>query len=360
MADRAKKIASLSAWWVAESPEQSLRELPLLDLEEHHQILVGWNQTAAECPRDTPIHRLVLRSAESEPERVAIEDGDLEITYGELQERACQLAACLRSLGVGPQSRVGSCPEQSADLGVAMLGILAAGGVYVPLDPGGPQERLAFMMEDAVVTTVITEERFLPKLPAGLSERGITALSVGERAARAEALESAESSGDGLAYVLYTSGSKGRPKGIGVPYHAIARLVPGTDYVELAADDRIAQVSNSSFDAATFEIWGALIHGTHLVGERRLVPYLVLAGPSPLLSAELRAFLRESLPKVMVPAAFVPLERLPLAPNGKLDRRALSAPEWARGAPYTAPRNEVEEILAGLWAEVQEERRSDA
>ncbi|HSF42888.1 MAG TPA: amino acid adenylation domain-containing protein, partial [Thermoanaerobaculia bacterium] len=253
----------------AARPESRLSELPLLEEAERRQILLDWNRTAAEYPRDTPVHRLVLRWAESEPARVAIEDGDREITYGELAERAGRLAARLRSLGVGPESRVGFCLERSADLGVAMLGILAAGGAYVPLDPGYPQERLAFMLEDAAVAAVITEERLLPKLPAGLSGRGIAVLSLGEAPARGAALESAVVSGDGLAYVLYTSGSTGRPKGVGVPHRAIARLVLGTDYVGLSPEDRIAQVSNSSFDAATFEVWGALVHGARLVGVNR-------------------------------------------------------------------------------------------
>ena len=253
----------------AERPDESVGDLPLLDPEERQQILTDWNRTAAGYPRDTPVHQLVLSQAEREPEREAIEDGDLTVTYGELRERAGHLAAHLRSLGVGPESRVGFCLERSADLGVAMLGILAAGGAYVPLDPGYPEERLAFMVEDAAVTAVISEERLLPKLPAGLSERGIAVLSVPARSARAGAFEPAPVSGDGLAYVLYTSGSTGRPKGVGVSHRAIARLVVGTDYVELTPEDRIAQVSNSSFDAATFEIWGALIHGARLVGVER-------------------------------------------------------------------------------------------
>ncbi|HSF38309.1 MAG TPA: amino acid adenylation domain-containing protein, partial [Thermoanaerobaculia bacterium] len=253
----------------AEHPDESVWDLPLLEEAERRQILLDWNQTAAGYPRDTPVHQLVLRWAESEPERVAIEDGDLELTYGELRERAGQLAARLRSLEVGPESRVGFCLERSADLGVAMLGILAAGGAYVPLDPGYPEERLAFMVEDAALAAVITEERLLPKLPAGLSQRGVAVLSVGERSAQAEAQSWAAVSGDGLAYVLYTSGSTGKPKGVGGPHRAIARLVLGTDYIELTAEDRVAQVSNSSFDAATFEVWGALVNGACLVGVDR-------------------------------------------------------------------------------------------
>jgi amino acid adenylation domain-containing protein len=147
-----------------------------------------------------------------------------------------------------------------------MLGILKAGGAYVPLDPAYPQERLSFMLSDAQVSVLLTQEALM----GGLSHLQVKTICL-DADWEAIAVESKESlsspvDGDSLAYVIYTSGSTGQPKGVMVTHRAVNRLVLNTNYVQLTSGDRIAQASNASFDAATFEIWGALLNGAILVG----------------------------------------------------------------------------------------------
>ncbi|HVR98194.1 MAG TPA: amino acid adenylation domain-containing protein, partial [Thermoanaerobaculia bacterium] len=168
------------------------------------------------------------------------------LTYGELNRRANRLAHGLRRRGVGLEVPVAVQIERSADFVVAVLAILKAGGVYVPLDPGYPAERLAFLREDCGARIVLTAP-------------DLSALSY----------ESEEDPGvavppEGLAYVIYTSGSTGRPKGVEVNHRAIVRLAWRPEYVPVTAADRVTQLSNVSFDAATFEIWGALLNGATL------------------------------------------------------------------------------------------------
>jgi amino acid adenylation domain-containing protein len=149
---------------------------------------------------------------------------------------------------------------------VGLLGILKAGGAYVPLDPAYPQERLAFMLADAQVPVLLTQQRLVGRLPQYTGR--VVYLDTDRVALSRESQENPTSRvrAENLAYVIYTSGSTGRPKGVAVPHRAINRLVFNTNYVQLEPDDRVAQASNVSFDAATFEIWGALLQGAQLIG----------------------------------------------------------------------------------------------
>src|SRR6266545_1748931 len=164
-----------------------------------------------------------------------------------------RLARHLASLEVERGARVGVAMERSAELVVAFLGVLKAGAAYVPLDPGYPEDRLAFMREDSGVAVVLT--------PGWRPSPG----EEGWRSGR-------EAGGEDLAYILYTSGSTGRPKGVAVPHRAVVRLVRETNYLALAPGDRLAFNANPSFDAATFEIWATLLSGAALV----VVPQEVL------------------------------------------------------------------------------------
>ncbi len=190
--------------------------------------------------------------------------GKEQISYAELNRRANQLAHYLRGHGVGLETRVGVLLERSVEFIVALLGILKAGGAYVPLDRAYPKQRLQFMLEDAGVRLLLTshdqpevttEETEIVYLDSGAE------MFAGESGDNPEIVTRAEN----LAYVMYTSGSTGQPKGVGVTHRAINRLVRNTNYVQFHSSDRIAQGSNASFDAATFEIWGALLNGACLV-----------------------------------------------------------------------------------------------
>jgi len=250
---------------VVANPELHLWELPLLTEAQKQQQLVDWNDTQAEYPEQC-IQELFEAQVAQSAQAVALVFGEEEISFGELNRRANQLAHYLRQQGIGPEVLVGISLDRSVDLVVGLLAIIKAGGAYVPLDPQYPLERLAFMIEDAGLTVLLTRELLSTALPPSAA-----AVVCVDRDAGVIAEQSCEnplllSHPDDLAYVIYTSGSTGIPKGVSVPHRGVVRLVWNTNYVELNNTSRIAQASNASFDALTFELWGALLHGGQLVG----------------------------------------------------------------------------------------------
>ena len=251
---------------IAANPEARLSELPLLTKEEQEQFR-EWNQTSSEYERDQCVQQLVEMAVARQPEAVAVSYGAKQINYRELNTRANQLAHYLRRRGIGPDARVGVLVDRSVELNVALLGILKAGGTYVPLDGGYPAQRLRFMLEDAEVGLLLTQHGQQEVVTEGEATE-VVYLDEEWEQFKSESRENPAvvTKAENLAYVMYTSGSTGQPKGVGVTHRAINRLVRNTNYVQLEESDRVAQVSNVSFDAATFEIWGALLHGAQLVG----------------------------------------------------------------------------------------------
>ena len=146
-------------------PETAIGELPLLTEAERQQILVDWNDTAAEYPRDKCIHQLFEEQAARTPDAVAVEYEEEQLTYRQLNERSNQLAHYLRKLGVEQETLVGICVERSLEMVVGILGILKAGGAYVPMDPAYPKDRIAYMLEDSAAPVVLTQERLWAGLP---------------------------------------------------------------------------------------------------------------------------------------------------------------------------------------------------
>jgi amino acid adenylation domain-containing protein len=246
-------------------PGQPISDLPLLTKAERQQLLVEWNDSRTDYPRDSCIYELFEEQVERTPDAVAVVFGGIQITYMQLNARANQLAHQLRDLGVGPDVLVGICMKRSVEMVVGLLGILKAGGAYVPLDPEYPQERMAFMLSDTQVPVLLTQEGLAKELPK--HETKVICLDAEREtiARQSEANMPSPATAENLAYVNYTSGSTGRPKGICIPHRSVNRLVFNTNYVKLTPSDRIAQASTCSFDAATFEIWGALLQGARLV-----------------------------------------------------------------------------------------------
>src|ERR1700728_2998012 len=249
--------------------EQVVDGLSILPDEERQQVVQEWNRTEAEIPRGC-VHELLEEQVERTPEAVALDYEGLQLTYAELNRRANRRAQYLRGRGVGAETRVGVCLERSLEMVVTMLGILKAGGVYVPLDAEYPGERLEWMMEDAAIGMVVTERRLVDELPVGATQWVPVVCVDGEDGGLAAAEESAaenvgvEVDGGQLAYVMYTSGSTGKPKGVMVTHGNVVRLVRNTNYVRFGPEKVIAHVSNVMFDASTFEIWGALLNGGRL------------------------------------------------------------------------------------------------
>jgi amino acid adenylation domain-containing protein len=240
-------------------------------------VLDDWNGTKTAWPAESCVHRLFEAQAARTPDAVAVVWRGEEMSYQTLASRAAGLAAVLREHGVGPEVRVAVWLERSVDLVIALAAVLEAGGAYVPLDPAYPATRVAWMLDDAEVSVIVTDTRLRDRLPSSSAAMiDVAARSPSPETPSPEPRESP----DQLAYVMYTSGSTGTPKGVMVPHRAITRLVLETNYVSLGPGSRIAQGSNASFDAATFEIWGALLTGGTLVGIERetlLAPHALAA-----------------------------------------------------------------------------------
>jgi amino acid adenylation domain-containing protein len=250
---------------IVANPERPIAHLIILTEREKHQLLIEWNDTGREYPSDKSIHRLFEEQVERTPEATAVVFEDRQLSYRELNRRSNQLARYLKRLGVGPDVPVGICMERSEEMIVAMIGVLKAGGAYVPLDPSYPKERLAFMLQDCDAPVLISQHEFL----SSFTDCRAKIISLDRDWKRIDQEHQGnlieENSADPLAYVIYTSGSTGQPKGVAVSHRAVNRLVINTDYVELTSAHVIAQAANVSFDAATFEIWGALLNGARLV-----------------------------------------------------------------------------------------------
>ena len=248
---------------IVANPDTHLGTLPLLNPEEQLELLQHWSENHSNYPAAC-IHQLFEAQVEQRPTAVALQFGERQFTYQELNQGSNQLARYLQRLGIGSQP-VGICLEQSAEAIAAMLAVLKAGGAYVPLDPSYPPERLHFMLEDAGIALVLTQADWANSFPSTIC------LEQTWDAIAEESDENLSTSGtaEQLAYVIYTSGSTGTPKGVMVPHRAVNRLVCATNYVQIEPSDRVAQVANLAFDAATFEVWGALLNGAQLIGFER-------------------------------------------------------------------------------------------
>jgi amino acid adenylation domain-containing protein/FkbH-like protein len=262
---------------IVANPEQRISELPLLGPSERHQLLDEWNRTAVDYPRNKTVARLFAEQVERTPDAVAVELQETRLTYRQFNERANQLAQHLQSLGVAPDVLVAVALERSVDFIVALVAILKAGGAYVALDPLHPEERLGLTLEEARPRVLLTTVEFRNRFAA--TEGKFTTLCLDELAPtlaeRSKTNPPNEASAAHLAYVCFTSGSTGGPKGVCIPHRAVVRLVWNTDYLQLGPDDVVAQLSNCAFDAATFEIWGALLNGARL----QIFPAQLLLAP---------------------------------------------------------------------------------
>ena len=564
---------------IVSNPEQCISDLPLLSEAERHQLLVDWNNTRVEYPKDLCIHQLFEAQAEHTPDAVAVVFEGKQFTYRELNRRANQLAHYLQSMGVGTEVLVGIAVERSIEMVVGLYGILKAGGAYLPIDPTYPSERIAYMLENAQAPILLTQANLLDKLPPHKAQV-ICLDAEWDNLIAGQSMETPEckATPENLAYTIYTSGSTGTPKGVMNAHHGILnRLLWMQEAYQLDAADCILQKTPFSFDVSVWEFFWPLMFGARLVvarpeghkdndylvqiiiekkittihfvpsmlqlfleakdvkkcnslrqvicsgealpldlqnrfftrldaklhnlygpteaavdvtywecrresdlrtvpigrpiantqlyildrcmqpvpiglsgelhiggvqvargyvnqpdltaekfipdpfndnpdarlyktgdlarylpdgnieysgrldhqvkvrgfrielgeiesvlsqhpvvheavvlaredvpDDKRLVAYIVSNQQSPLSIKELRNFLKEKLPEYMVPAAFVPLETLPLTSNGKVDRRALPAPESERQSEeaYVAPQNELEKIIAGIWQEL--------
>jgi non-ribosomal peptide synthetase component F len=221
--------------------------------------LARWDGFSIDYPKDRCLHELVEEQAEHTPEAVAVVFESTQLTYRQLNERANQLAHHLQELGVGPDTLVGICLERSLEMVVGLLAILKAGGAYLPLDPGYPKERLAFMVNDSGAAVFLTQQGLRDQLQVENPNCQILCLDTewGTIARSPTRDPISGVSPENLAYVIYTSGSTGLPRGVSVPHSAVVRLVCKTSYVSLGATDVFLQFAPLSFDAPRSKYGGA-------------------------------------------------------------------------------------------------------
>ena len=261
---------------IVAQPEQHIAALPLLTQAERQQLLVEWNDTARAYPAAECMHELFAAQVARTPDAVAAIAGAEQLTYAALNQRADQLAQYLRTLGVGPEVRVGVLMERSLEMLTGLLAIQKAGGAYVPLDPQYPQERVAFMLQDADMSVLLTQARLAEKLPADTPHvvcvdadwAHITAQTESEIGAQTTLATTL----DNLAYIIYTSGSTGRPKGVAITHRSAATFLHWTH--ETFSQAELAGVLASTsicFDLSVFELFAPLTcGGTAIIGENAL------------------------------------------------------------------------------------------
>ncbi|BBN81233.1 hypothetical protein PA25_12180 [Pseudoalteromonas sp. A25] len=254
---------------LTDNPEKSVFSIEMLSEAEKHQQLVAWNDTAVEYPKEQCIHALFEAQVEATPDAVAVVFAEQTMTYRELNAKANQLAQYLvEEKGVRPDTLVGICVERSLEMMVGILGVLKAGGAYVPLDPNYPAARLAYMLEDANLTTVLTQESLRGVTPVKASQAVYLDSSalcddLGNYSSDNVGIDSVRSSH--LAYVIYTSGSTGNPKGVMIEHrHATNMAISQIDIFDLKHTSRVLGFASFSFDAAVSEWMMALLKGACL------------------------------------------------------------------------------------------------
>ncbi|MFM7547880.1 MAG: amino acid adenylation domain-containing protein, partial [Cyanobacteriota bacterium] len=264
------------------SDATAVGSLPLLSNAELRQVLVEWNATEAEYPKDQCLHQLFEAQAERTPEAIALVFEEQSLTYAQLNARANQLAHHLIALGIRPDDRVAIGVERSLEMVVGLLAILKAGGAYVPLDPAYPEERLAFMLDDSAPVALLMHGATRERLEALAGAVPMVDLEAdgpdwAERSATNPEPAALGLGPNHLAYVIYTSGSTGRPKGVMVEHRQVSRLFVATsDWFRFGPEDVWTLFHSYAFDFSVWELWGALSCGGRLV----IVSWAVSRSPS--------------------------------------------------------------------------------
>jgi amino acid adenylation domain-containing protein len=267
---------------VTNEPGILISRIEIISTEERKQVLYDFNETATEYPGDKTIHALFEEQAERTPDNIAAA-GPLEIkyrtnmtymtyiSYGELNEKANQLAHLLIEKGIGPDTIVGIMVERSIEMIVDILGILKAGGAYLPIDPGYPEERIKYMLEDSGAGVLITTSDLSAKHGKLKIVNGqLSIVNCQQQINRTSAVKKDHmhlqpAPATSLAYIIYTSGTTGKPKGVMATHTNVVRVVRNTNYIEINDTDRVLQLSNYAFDGSVFDIYGALLNGAVLL-----------------------------------------------------------------------------------------------
>jgi amino acid adenylation domain-containing protein len=251
---------------IVEGGERPICELSLFDDQEREQILVEWNETRKPYPDDRRVHELFAEQAERTPDRMALVCDGQGLSYRELDRRANQLARYLQGLGVGPEVAVGLCLERSLEMVMALLGVLKAGGAYLPLDPEAPLERVALMLEDAGVGVVLTQRRLEERLPSFWGQTICLDVEWERISQESESEPESEVVVGNPVYVIYTSGSTGRPKGVVIQHRSLANythhMCQRLGVAEVGSEGlQFATVSTITADLGNTCIYPSLLSG---------------------------------------------------------------------------------------------------
>jgi amino acid adenylation domain-containing protein/non-ribosomal peptide synthase protein (TIGR01720 family) len=260
---------------IVASPENRLFELPLLTASEHADLLRGFQSGAREFPVTSTVHERFEAQVDRTPDALAVTFEGESLSYRELDARSSRLAQHLRKLGVGREVLTGICVQRSLSMVIAILGVLKAGGAYLPLDPEYPKDRLAFMVEDSKVPVIVTESAYVATLPEHAAR--VVCLDTDADAIAQEPSSRLEGAAPAdLAYVIYTSGSTGKPKGAMVTHENVVRLFDATDaWYHFNESDVWTLFHSYAFDFSVWELWGALLYGGRVV----VVPYWISRAP---------------------------------------------------------------------------------
>ncbi len=251
---------------IVTNPEQRLSDLPILTAAERHQLLVEWNDTEVDYPKDSCIHQLIEAQVERTPDAIAVVFEDQQLTYRELNSRANQLAHYLQGLGVKPDVLVAISVERSIEMVIGFLGILKAGGAYVPLDPSYPHERRAYKLQDSQTAVILTQERLVASLPD--HNASVICLDADWELIAQQRSENpvSETTVQNLAYVIYTSGSTGKPKGVMITHQGMVNhTIAIAKQFDLKNSDHVLQFSSMSFDIIIEELFPALLSGATVI-----------------------------------------------------------------------------------------------
>ncbi|MED2975781.1 AMP-binding protein, partial [Bacillus swezeyi] len=229
---------------------------------EKELILNHFNNTKTDYPKDKTIHQLFEEQAMKTPDHTAVVFGSQNMTYRELNEKSNQTARLLREKGVGAGSIAAILLDRSFEMIIGIMGVLKAGGAYLPIDPETPKDRISYMLKDTEAGVLLTQGEAADGIDCEAEVIHLDKTAF-DRFSE-ERLDAVNDSGD-AAYIIYTSGSTGMPKGVVTPHYSAVRVVRNTNYIDIRTDDVILQLSNYSFDGSIFDIFGALLNGASLV-----------------------------------------------------------------------------------------------